>query len=202
MAAWRSRLPAATARFGDWRDSAVAVDDHDSARRAAAAMRMKSAVLFLLAVALLGGCASTSRVMLASARPALAPEQVRVYFAPPPGRYQEIALLQTASGPLTYGEQNKMDNVIAKLRTEAARLGANGVLFQGAASGYGGSNVGVGVGGGSFGGHTRIGGGIGVNISPTPKYGSGIAIFVEGAPSGLAPSSGTASDPTPPKPQD
>lgn len=167
-----------------------------------AAMRMKSVALSLLAVALLGGCASTSRVMLAPARAALAPEQVRVYFAPPPGRYQEIALLQTASGPLTYGEQNKMDNVIAKLRTEAARLGANGVLFQGAASGYGGSNVGVGVGGGSFGGHTRIGGGIGVNISPTPKYGSGIAIFVEGAPSGSAPSSGTASDPTPPKPQD
>jgi hypothetical protein len=160
-------------------------------------MRMKSAVLFLLVVVLLGGCASTSRVMLAPARPALAPERVQVYFAPPTGRYQEIALLQTASGPLTYGEQNKMDNVIAKLRIEAAKLGANGVLFQGAANGYGGSNVGVGVGGGSFGGHTRIGGGIGVNISPTPKYGSGVAIFVEGAPAAVTPAA-TAS----PTPQD
>jgi hypothetical protein len=167
-----------------------------------AAMRMKSVASSLLVVALLGGCASTSRVMLSPARPALAPDQVRVYFAPPPGRYQEIALLQAASGPLTYGEQNKMDNVVAKLRTEAAKLGANGVLFQGAANGYGGSNVGVGVGGGSIGGHTRIGGGIGVNISPTPKYGSGIAIFVEDASSGVAPSGGAASDPTSPKPQD
>lgn len=160
-------------------------------------MRIKSVALPLLVVALLGGCASTSRVMLAPARAALAPEQVQVYFAPPPGRYQEIALLQTTSGPLTYGEQNKMDNVIAKLRVAAAKLGANGVLLQGAANGYGGSNVGVGVGGGSFGGHSHVGGGIGVSISPTPKYASGVAIFVEGAPATVAPAT-TAS----PAPQD
>jgi hypothetical protein len=173
-----------------------------SPRLSPATMRMKSVASSLLVVALLGGCASTSHVMLAPPRPALAPEQVQVYFAPPPGRYQEIAQLQTASGPLTYGEQNKMDNVIAKLRIEAAKLGANGVLFQGAANGYGGSKVGVGVGGGSSGGHARIGGGIGVNISPTPKYGSGLAIFVEGMPSGTVPSGSPATDPAPPKPQD
>jgi hypothetical protein len=167
-----------------------------------AAMRKKSVALSLLVVALLGACATTSHVMLAPARPALAPEQVRVYFAPPPGRYQEIAMLQAASGPLTYGEQNKMDNVIAKLRTAAAKVGANGVLFQDATNGYGGSKVGVGVGGGSFGGHSHVGGGIGVDISPTPKYGSGIAIFVEGVPSGAAPPGSPASEPVPPRPQD
>src|SRR3546814_2824893 len=124
---------------------------------APASLRIPSIVLILLVAAILAGCASTSKVMLGSARPALAPEQVRVYFTPPPGRYQEIALLQTASGPLTYGEQNKMDNVVAKLRAEAARLGANGVLLQGTAHGHGGSNVGGGVGGGSLGGPTRTG---------------------------------------------
>ena len=165
-----------------------------------AAMRKKSVALSLLVVALLGACATTSHVMLAPARPALAPEQVRVYFAPPPVRYQEIAMLQAASGPLTYGEQNKMDNVIAKLRTAAAKVGANGVLFQDATNGYGGSKVGVGVGGGSFGGHSHVGGGIGVDISPTPKYGSGIAIFVEGL--GAVPPGSPASDPAPPRPQD
>jgi hypothetical protein len=167
----------------DWRDSAVAADDHGpAATPTPATMRTSPILLLLLLATLLVGCASTSRVMLGAPRPALAPEQVRVYFTPPPGRYREIALLQTASGPLTYGEQNKMDNVIAKLRAEAARLGANGVLLQGTANGYGGSNVGVGVGGGSIGGHTRIGGGVGVNISPTPKYATGTAIFVEDAP--------------------
>ena len=133
----------------------------------------------LLAAALLAGCATTSRVMLSPARPALAPQQVRVYFTPPPGRYVEIALLETASGPFTYGEQNKMDAVMAKLRAEAARLGANGVLLEGMASGANGGRVNVGVGGGSFGGRTRVGGGVGVDISPTQKHAQATAIFVE-----------------------
>ena len=79
-------------------------------------MRKPATASLLLAAVLLAGCASTSRVMISPARPALAPEQVRVYFDPPPGRYVEIALLETASGPLTYGEQNKLDSVLAKLR--------------------------------------------------------------------------------------
>jgi hypothetical protein len=133
----------------------------------------------LLAAVLLAGCATTSHVMLSPARPAIAPAQVRVYFTPPPGRYVEIALLDTASGPFTYGEQNKMDKVMARLRTEAASLGANGVLVQGMADGYRGGGVNVGVGGGSFGGHTRIGGGVGVDISPTQKHAQAIAILVE-----------------------
>ena len=77
-----------------------------------------------------------------------------------------------------------------------------GAAFTGNVNGYGGSKVGVGVGGGSFGGHSHVGGGIGVDISPTPKYGSGIAIFVEGVPSGAAPPGSPASDPVPPRPQD
>lgn len=132
-----------------------------------------------LAAVLLAGCATTSHVMLSPARPAIAPAQVRVYFTPPPGRYVEIALLDTASGPFTYGEQNKMDKVMARLRTEAASLGANGVLVQGMANGYRGGGVNVGVGGGSIGGHTRIGGGVGVDISPTQKHAQAIAILVE-----------------------
>ncbi|MDQ2702129.1 MAG: hypothetical protein M3Y70_04790 [Pseudomonadota bacterium] len=135
----------------------------------------------VLASALLAGCASTSRLMISPARPAIAPEQVQVYMQPPPGRYVEIALLETASGPLTYGEQNKTNAVIEKLRAEAARLGANGILLQGmASSGHRGGRVNVGVGGGRYsGGHTRIGGGVGVDISPTPKHAQALAILVE-----------------------
>lgn len=142
-------------------------------------MRKPAIASLVLASALLAGCATTSHVMLAPPRPAIAPAQVRVYFTPPPGRYVEIALLETASGPFTYGEQNKMDAVMARLRAEAASLGANGVLVQGMASGYRGGGVNVGVGGGSFGGRTRIGGGVGVDISPTRKHAQATAIFVE-----------------------
>lgn len=148
----------------------------------AAAMNLRPVALALLVAAIAGGCASTSRVMLSEPRPALAPEQVRVYFSPPTSRYVEIALLETSSGGFTYGEQNKMNSVLAKLRAEAAKLGANGVLVQETANGYGGSSVGVGVGGGRFGGRSHVGGGVGVNISPTPKLARAIAIHLDSPP--------------------
>lgn len=131
----------------------------------------------VLCAALLGGCASTSHVMLQPARPAISPELVQVYTSPPP-RYIEIALLETASGPFTYGEQNKTNAVIANLRREAASLGANGVLLTGTAQGYRGGGVNVGVGAGRFGGHTSVGGGVGVDISPTQKHARAVAILV------------------------
>ncbi len=142
-------------------------------------MNLRPQAVALLAL-VLAGCATTSRVMLGPTYPPIAPDQVRIYYQPP-ARYREVALLETQSGPLTYGEQNKTNAVLMKLRAEAAKLGANGVLFQGAESGYGGSAVGVGVGGGSFGGHSHIGGGVGVSISPTQKYAHGMAIYVTDA---------------------
>ncbi|NUS37963.1 MAG: hypothetical protein HOQ02_02935 [Lysobacter sp.] len=132
----------------------------------------------LLAVFLLAGCASTSKVMLGHARAPIAPEQVRVYNQPPP-RYHEIALLETQSGSFTYGEQNKMNAVLDHLRKAAAELGANGVLLQEQGNDYRGGGVGVGVGGGRFGGHTSVGGGVGIDISPTQKHARAIAIYVE-----------------------
>ena len=140
-------------------------------------MKLRAAMVLCMAL-VASGCASTSKVMLGPARPAISPEQVQVYYSPPPGRYDEIALLEASSGGFTYGEQNKMNAVIGKLRTAAAELGANGVLFQGTAQGYSGSSIGVGVGSGSFGGRSYTSGGVGVNVSPSPKVGAGIAIYV------------------------
>src|SRR5213076_758522 len=93
-------------------------------------------------VLLFAGCADTSQVMIGSAYPPIAPEQVHIYYQPP-AHYREVALLETHSGSFTYGEQHKMDAVLNNLRTQAAKLGANGVLFEGTANGYGGSNVGL-----------------------------------------------------------
>ena len=141
-------------------------------------MRTHLVPLLVATSLLLGGCATTSHVMLGEALPAIAPEQVRVYTAPPP-KYREIALVEAASGPLTYGEQNKLDAVMAKLRREAARLGANGLLLQGMGQAGRGGGVNVGVGGGRFGGHTSVGAGVGVDISPTQKHAQATAIYVE-----------------------
>lgn len=151
-------------------------------------MRALLTALFCL---VLSACA-TSALVTGTPRPPIDPSQVRVYFQAPPGGYEEIARLETSSGAFTYGEQNKMDSVVAKLREEAARLGANGVLFSGTADGYGGGGVSVGAGGGRIGGSSFSGGGVGLNISPRQKHARGIAIYVANPP---------PVDPTPPEPQ-
>jgi len=145
-------------------------------------MRVFRTLLLLLAVAAVAGCAS-SHVLTGTPRAPIDPAQVRIYHGPPPGQYEEIAILNTSSGALTYGEQNKVDSVLQKLRREAAQLGANGVLFQGTADAdRGGGGVSVGGGVGRGGGRSFSSAGVGVNISPQQKYASGIAIWVANPP--------------------
>ena len=141
-------------------------------------LRTLTAALLSLTLA---ACA-TSHILTGQPRAPIDPAQVRVYFDPPPAGYEEIALLETRSGAFTYGEQNKTDQVIDKLRVEAAKLGANGVLFQGTSDSWGGTGVSVGAGGGSYGGSSFSSGGIGVSVTPTQKYARGVAIFVANPP--------------------
>jgi hypothetical protein len=131
--------------------------------------------------ALLAACAS-SHTLIGSQRPAIDPAQVRFYYDPPEVPFEEIALLDVSSGAFTYGEQNKSDAIRRRLREEAAKLGANGVIFRGAASGYGRGGVSVGAGGGRIGGSSYGGVGVGVNISPEQKYARGVAIHVPNPP--------------------
>src|SRR3546814_18719508 len=88
-----------------------------------------------------------------------------------------------------------MDSVVAKLRKEAARLGANGVLFRGTADGYGSGGGSVGAGGGRVGGSSFSGGGIGVHISPRQKYARGLAIYVANTAAVGAPTPAPAPQP-------
>ena len=144
-------------------------------------MRAFRLLPLLLGIGLLAGCAS-SHVLTGTPRAPIDPAQVRIYQAPPPGGFEEIAQLETQSGALTYGEQNKLNSVLANLRKEAAKLGANGVLLVGTENGYGGGNTSVGVSGGSFGSHSYGGIGVGVDITPKKKYAHGIAIYVPNPP--------------------
>lgn len=154
-------------------------------------------VLIGILTALLAACSTNSYLVTGTARAPIDPSQVRVYFAPPPGGFEEIAQLETSSGAFTYGEQNKMNSVIAKLKQEAAKLGANGVLFIGTENTYGNSSIGVGAGGGNYGGSGFSSGGVGFSISPTQKFARGIAIHVPNPPP-EAPA--PATQPPPPQP--
>ncbi|WP_242112068.1 hypothetical protein [Luteimonas aquatica] len=146
---------------------------------------LRRSIVALLALGL-AACAS-SALVTGRPRPPIDPAQVQVYFSPPPGQYEEIAMLESKSGAFTYGEQNKMDSVVGKLRKEAAKLGANGVLFRGTADGYGGGGVSVGGGGGRIGGHGYGGAGVGIDITPRQKFARGIAIYVANPPPPSAP---------------
>lgn len=141
-------------------------------------MRLHPLVLSLALLGTLAGCATASHVMISEARPAIPVEQVRVYTQMPTGPYVEIALLDASSGGFTYGAQNRNDAVLTRLRTEAAKLGANGVVIQEVGEYSGGSGMGIGVGGGG----RHVGGGVSVDVAPPRRVARAVAIHVPGTP--------------------
>ena len=126
----------------------------------------------VFAMLLAAGCASSSKVMLGQARPAVDPSQVQVYRTAPAGSL-EIAQLESKSA-VGFGTQGQTDAAVARLKREAAALGANGVVLIGVGSS--GSPVGMSVGAGSYGRHS--GGGLSMGIPTTQKQAAGVAIYV------------------------
>lgn len=126
----------------------------------------------------IAACA-TSHVLIGKARAPISPDQVRIYTRPPLTHYEEIAQLSTSSqGSFSITAQGKTDAVINRLKAEAAKLGANGVILQGIGDQSSGS---VGTGGGSttYSGGGMMGGGIGLNLQTTRKVGDGLAVYVD-----------------------
>ena len=139
-------------------------------------MRSVQSAPFLALVALLAGCAS-SHVMVGNARPPILPSEVHIYLHPP-ARYEEIAILDSSSRhSFAFTSQGKMDVVIERLKEEAAKLGANGILLQSEGDQYAGT-VGTGVGSATASGNTAWGVGTGVSAGVFHKAASGIAIYV------------------------
>lgn len=131
---------------------------------------MKTKSIFVSAVFAisLAGCAS-SAVVIGQVRPAISPTQVKLYLNPPK-KFEQVALLESSSkASWAVSDQGKTDVVIQRLKEEAAKIGANGVLL----SGLGSQNAGS-VGTASFNGSTAFGVGAGVFY----KEGSGLAIYV------------------------
>ncbi|GAB2504901.1 hypothetical protein [Arenimonas alkanexedens] len=129
-------------------------------------------VLATLGLALLGGCASTDKLMLGEARTPIDPSEVRVYRTPPPGAI-DIAEID-ASSAIGFGTKGQDAAVMDRLRQEAASLGANGLLMLGRGSAR--SPVGMSVGGASYGSRSAVG--VGVGIPTTQKKATAVAIFV------------------------
>ena len=127
-------------------------------------------------VPLLGSCAS-SHVMIGQARPPISPDQVKLCLHPPE-KYEEIAIIDASSRrSIAFTDQQKINRVIARLKEEAAKVGANGILIQGTVDEQAGA-VGTGAGTGTVSGHSAYGTDIGVSAGIFMKTGQGIAIYV------------------------
>src|SRR5579862_5005602 len=132
--------------------------------------------ILLSTVAILAGCVS-SHVLIGQARPPISPDQVKIYWHPP-AQFEEIALLDTSSRhSFSITAQGKTDAVIERLKDEAAKLGANGVLLQGIGDQSAGS-VSTGFGQATASGNSAYASGIGISGNVMIKKGSGVAIYV------------------------
>lgn len=129
--------------------------------------------MILALVATCVGCASSSALVTGTKRTPVPPEQVKLYTQPPK-HYEEIAVLESSSrNSWAFSDQAKLDVVVQRLKEEAGKLGANGVLLQGTAN-RGSGAIGTGVGG--WGGAVGIG--VGTSFELERKVGRGLAIWV------------------------
>jgi hypothetical protein len=132
-----------------------------------------------LMLAVLTGCVSSQAVLVGRARPPISPDRVQVYLQPPASSYEQIANLTASSrGSFALTTHGKIDKVIERLKRQAARLGANGVLLHGVGSRSAGS-IGAGVSTESESGHSPYGLGFGASVFLSQESGDGVAIYVE-----------------------
>jgi hypothetical protein len=144
-----------------------------SASRRYRPFECRASAMALAAVVVLAGCAASSHVLVGTARTPISPEQVKIYLQPPP-RYEEIATIDASSrGTPVFTDQRKMDRAIGRLKQEAAKLGANGILLEGTSDQQTGE---IGLGTGSASGNSAFG--IGTSFGIVIKTATGIAIYV------------------------
>ena len=96
---------------------------------------MKKSIVLLI-VMMLVGCVPVSHIIVGEARDPLSPSQVKIYLDYPE-EYEKIALIDAGSNfafkdpAILFTWQSKMNKVIERLKIEAAKLGANGVVIVG-----------------------------------------------------------------------
>jgi hypothetical protein len=132
-----------------------------------------------LIIAALTGCVSTRVSMIGPVRAPTSPDRVQVYLEPPQSTYQQIANVSASSGwSLTLTPGEKIEIVVERLKKEAAKLGANGILLYGVGSQALGS-VGAGISTASDSGRSPYGLGFGTSALLFQKSGGGVAIYVD-----------------------
>jgi hypothetical protein len=129
------------------------------------------------ALALLSACTPSAMLLVGTARPPISAADVKVYDQPPPS-FEEVAVVNAWSDSLFRpGGAHATDKVIARLKKEAAKVGANGILlgdFSDAQT----SSLGTGLGSDTYTHNSSISLGAGAAIGIFKKTGKGRAIYV------------------------
>jgi hypothetical protein len=128
-------------------------------------------------LAWLSACTSSAFLLVGSARPPIAAGDVKIYAQPPPA-FEEVAVLNAYSHSVFQpGGQRSIDKVIVRLKEQAAKLGANGIIlgdFYDVQT----TSLGTGVGTDSYTHNSSISLGVGGAVGIFKKTGKGRAIYV------------------------
>jgi hypothetical protein len=132
-----------------------------------------------LMIAASSACVSSRAVLVGTSRPAISPDHVRIYLQPPDSNYEQIANLTASSrGSFALTAESKADKVIERLKRQAAKLGANGILLHGVGD-QGVESVGAGISTETNSPHSPYGLGFGASAFFSQKAGDGVAIYIE-----------------------
>lgn len=85
--------------------------------------------LALVSILALTSCATSSRVLVGTARPPISPDDVTVLLQAPE-KFEEIAEIKASSGVSLQSANEKWDRAIEGLMREAARVGANAIVVE------------------------------------------------------------------------
>ncbi len=90
-------------------------------------MRIFKIIIALSFLTILFGCATGSSIVTGKVRPAISPSEVKIYLDPP-SKYETIGIVE-ASSDVEFSTQAAQDRTINELKSQAAKIGANGVLL-------------------------------------------------------------------------
>jgi hypothetical protein len=139
----------------------------------------------VFAGSIISGCAVSSHVLVGQARTPIAPEEVQIYSDSPSASFEHIATLKANSrSAFGSGGPEAEDKVIERLKIEAAKLGANGIILSSFSDSQS-ATIGTGVGSESYGNRSAVGVGVGGSFGIYKKTGRGEAIYV--SPTSMSP---------------
>jgi hypothetical protein len=123
-------------------------------------------------------CITSQHVLVGKVRAPVLADHVRLYLEPPADPYVNIAIV-VASSKYSFAitGEGKAEAVVRRLKAEAAKLGANGILLQDIADEPVGS-IGTGVGTEFLGARGTVDLGFGAAGLLSEKFGRGVAIYL------------------------